>query len=290
MKSGMFKLMAVLALLGGLSLTTHEAMAVANGNGICEAGETAAFECANFGGNIVEFMGTVASSTCYQDAAPAAPCTAYFYKYTGSATNQLNAALPTRVNKTFNSATEVNCSQLLTGGTGDPTTGFGKNQKTLNICRLALNVSTLNAAIPAPPGSSFGLYADPSTFDNSNPLDWQLKQGNSVYGASLVGPFSSQVEIQETAVTLATPAGGTVSYTNSGGNIQITSPLGRLVQRDGTKLCIVNPGGNKNVPYTDPTFKNNWTCETITYATEQCDIKTSGSDPCRFIGGYCIQY
>lgn len=58
----------------------------------------------------------------------------------------------------------------------------------------------------------------------------------------------------------------------------------------GAKLYVVNEGGNPTVPYTDPNFSANWTCETITHTTEQCDIKSDGGDPCRMIGGTRSKY
>ena len=105
------------------------------------------------------------------------------------------------------------------------------------------------------------------------------------------------------AITLSAPSAGTfscpsgqtlvlasVSYTNVSGQITITNGSGRVVPISNTKLCILKPGGDPTVPYTSSLFANNWTCETITFATEQCDIKTKGSDPCRFIGGSCVVF
>ena len=72
--------------------------------------------------------------------------------------------------------------------------------------------------------------------------------------------------------------------------IKITAGSARIAPQGGTKLCVINPGGDESVPYTSPSFAANWTCETITYASDQCDIKTDGGDPCRMIGGTCIKY
>ncbi|MBK6657314.1 MAG: hypothetical protein IPG43_03770 [Proteobacteria bacterium] len=134
------------------------------------------------------------------------------------------------------------------------------------------------------------LTVDPSAVSTANPLDWQLKQGSSVSAGGLLGPYESQAQIAESAVTLTTPDGASVSYTNLAGNIKITGGNARIVPQGGTKLCVVNEGGDQSVPYTSPSFASNWTCEAITYATEQCDIKTDGGDPCRYIGGVCIKY
>jgi hypothetical protein len=286
-------LLYAIAIVATMSWMPRGAEAAANGDGICSPAEAAGFECATLGTNVIEFLGSFPSQACPTNASKR--CTSYYYRYTGAATCQLNAAIPTRHTKILTTATEINCSQYLTGGTGDPTTGFGKNQRTLGICRIAYNLGA-NASVVPPALTGIAnvvINVDPSTFDKENPLDWQLKQGNKVYAGSILGPYTSQPTILESAVTLTTPTGESVSYTNAGGNITVTGGTGadvRAVPLSGTKLCIVNPGGDPSVPYTSPAFSTNWTCETITYATEQCDIKTQGTDPCRFIGGTCIKY
>lgn len=271
-------LMAV-SLVGGISAYQH-AMALADGNGLCSPAETQNFECVNLGANVIEFIGTQAVTN---------GGTTYNYKYTGTTNNQLNVAIPTRTAKIITPAVNAQCSQYLTGGAGDPTTGFGKNQLTLAICRIAFNLNT--ATVP------FSITVDPSAVDRKNPLDWQLKQGHALYAGSLVGPFTPQAEITESDVTLTTPTGNTVHYSNLGGNIQIipsgtTSPSARVLPTGGLKICTVNanPPNDPNVPFTSADFKNNWSCETVTFVTDQCDIKTKGSDPCRSIGGSMICY
>ena len=267
--------------------------AAANGNGLCSSAEVGKYECATFGTSVIEFLGSFASTHCPLHSGGNVQCTAYYYRYTGAASNQLNVALPSRITKVFNTAADINCSQFLTGGAGDPTTGFGKNQLSLGICRIAQNLAGAPLDVTAPAGANFVIVADPSGHDANNPLDWQLKLGASrggVYAASLLGPFSPQLDVLETAVTLVTPSGQSVSYSNSAGNIKITGGSARIVPQGGTKLCVINPGGDESVPYTSPNFAANWTCETITYASDQCDIKTDGGDPCRMIGGTCIKY
>lgn len=274
-----------------LCLPLREAGAVANGDGICSPSEAANFDCANFGTNKIEFRGAFLSTQCQvNNPGPLALCTLYFYLYTGIATNQLNIAIPTKLTKIVNEASEIHCSQYLTNGTGDPTSGFGKNLLTLGICRIANNLSNVPPDINPPNFSNFFIAVDPSAIDKTMPNSWQLKQGNSIFPGSIVGPTMPEAEVNEAAVTLKTPTGETVSYTNIGGNITITGGTARIVPLSGTKLCIVNPGGDPTVPYTSPAFPSNWTCETITFATEQCDIKTTNSDPCRFIGGTCVKY
>ena len=292
------------------SLHSH-AQAAANGDGLCSAAEAASFECAKLGGNIVEFLGSFPSSQCRVAATnQTVACTSYYYRYTGAAINQLNVAIPTRNTKVLTAAADLHCAQFLTGGSGDPTTGFGKNQLSIGICRVASNSANLAGPpdVTAPPGANFVISVDPSVYDSKNPLDWQLKQGastshsydddhhgtpSSVFAASLVGPFGPQAEVLESLVTLTTPAGESVSYSNIAGNIKLVGtniPAGaRVIPAGGTKLCTVNVGGNPNLRYDSPDFASNWTCETVTFASDQCDIKT-GADPCRMIGGTCIKY
>lgn len=271
-------------------LSQKEAAAVADGNGVCSAPEAANFDCANFGGNAIEFRGAFPSTQCPLSGGGITPCTVYFYRYTGTATNQVNVLLRTKLTVVLDQASEIRCSQYITGGGGDPTTGFGKNILTLGVCRIANNLANLPPDIQPPSAANVSIAVDPSTIDPETPLSWQVKQGNHIFPGSIVGPFALPSEILETEVTLKARDGASVSYANLGGNIELTSETGRIVPVGGTKLCIVNPEGDQTVPYTDPAFPSNWTCETITFATEQCDIKTDGGDPCRFIGGTCIKY
>ena len=284
-----------------LAFAQGEVYAVANGDGVCAASEAANFECATFGTSVVEYLGAFGSNKCPMDDGTFASCTTYYYRYTGGPTNQVNVAIPTRLLKTIDSATEAHCQQLFVNGSGDPTTGFGKNVKSLEICRTSSNLASAPDVTP-PLGANFALVTDPSAVDAKNPLDWQIKRpvhdddsddshgASKVYAASLVGPYSPQPIVQESAVTLVTPSGATVSYSNNAGTLQITGGNGRIVPQSSTKLCVVKAGGNPNVPYTDPAFSANWDCGTVTYATEQCDIKTDNHDPCRYIGGTCILY
>ena len=278
------------------------ALAASNGDGLCSPAEVGKYECATFGSSVIEFLGSFASSQCPLHSGGTAQCTAYYYRYTGASNNQVNIAIPNRVTKTFKTAADINCSQFLTGGAGDPTTGFGKNQLSLGICRIAQTLAGAPLNVTAPAGANFVIVADPSGYDKANPLDWQLKLGSNcsdddrrrshsgVFAASLLGPFGPQLDVLETAVTLTTPTGQSVSYANVAGNVTITGGTARIVPQGGTKLCVVNVGGDSSVPYTSASFAANWTCETITYATDQCDIKTDGGDPCRMIGGTCIKY
>ena len=91
--------------IAGASLISHAAMATANGDGVCSAAETANFECATFGPNVIEFLGSFQSSQCPLSTGATTTCTSYYYRYTGAATNQLNVAIPLRNTQTLKSAT-----------------------------------------------------------------------------------------------------------------------------------------------------------------------------------------
>jgi hypothetical protein len=286
----------------------NEAVAVADGNGLCSSSETANFDCAKFGTNVIEFRGVFPSAQCNGGSTS---CSIYFYMNTYTTPPiQVDVAIPIKLNQTINTGQYIHCApnptnptnpyHYYTNGKGDPVTRFGQYQNTLGICRPAFNLMGVPNDVAIPSNANFFISADPSSVDKTRPLDWQMKVGSSysnhdhddsrIYAGSILGPSAPQAEVLESGATLTTKTGASVSYTNKAGNITITGGSGRLVPISGTKLCIVKEGGDRSVPYTDPNFSANWDCETITYATEQCDIKTSGSDPCRFIGGNCIKY
>jgi hypothetical protein len=256
-------------------LSTKQSGAVSNGNGVCDGIEDTLFECAQFGTNVIELLGTT-EETCNLPVGSKTfvRCTAYRYLFTGTNVSQINVAIPKEVMTKFRSADRAvaGCSQLITDNSGDPTTGFGKNFVTHNICRVAISSTNL----PTP----FTIRADPS---DPLPESWQIRQNPAeTFADSLLAPGSPRPPIAETSATLRTSEGVTVSYTNVGGQITITG--GTAVPISDTKLCIFNGGPDRTFNTT------NWTCETIASATDQCDIKTTGADPCRFIGGTCISY
>jgi len=271
--------------LAVLTFLVHtEAGAVADGNGSCLQSELDNKDCGNLGSNVIEFLGTGAA-TCNTINFGAVPCTAYFYRYTGGATNQLNLAIPKKVMTKFTSESDaavVGCTNLYTNGQGDPTTGFGKNQLTVNVCRIA---PTLTSFPSAPPGTNIRIQADPSSFD---PLSWQLKVGNSTTAAAINGPGIPGAPVAETAKTLETASGGSCSYTIVGGEPTLVNcPTGRILPLVQTKLCLPTTGNQV------PTFTNNsgsFTCESVDFETEGCITKTTGSDPCITSGGRRVCY
>ena len=306
MKDSTRRFLTALAMIAGL-IASHRALAIADGDGTCSVQEKANYECTDFGTNnvtVVEFLGSFQSNNC-TTVTGLATCTSYFYKYKGLLTNQVNVAIPIRNTKTLTTATDLHCAQYVTGGAGDPTTGFGKNQFTLGVCRTAQNVAG-PPDVTRPVGANIVISVDPSAYDKNTPLDWQLRQPSlcrdrddvrvaGVSGGTVLGPFGAQADVLESAVTLTTPGGQTVGYSNIGGNVQITggtSQTARIIPDGGFKICTVNPTGNAAIALiSNPAgFAANWTCETVTFVSDQCDIKTKGADPCRSIGGKMLCY
>jgi hypothetical protein len=225
-------------------------------------------KCGDFGTQTITLNAT-ASAACNVSTGQVA-CTKYTYVYTGSPT-AIEVLIPKTVQTKFTAAdaSAAGCSALITDGTGDPTNSFGVNIVTHNLCKVQLAAG------------AFSIFADAGTA--TKPLSWQEIVNRSITADTLDGPAVPGDKIAETAATLTTSEGVSVSYTNVGGQITVTSGTGETVPISDTKLCIFNGGSNR-------TFPANWTCETIEFATDQCDIKTTGGDPCRFIGGTCILY
>ena len=202
-------------------------------------------------------------------------CAQYNYSYTGTPTG-LEVLIPKIVHTKFSSgsAALAGCTELITNGTGDPAAnGFGVSIQTHNLCKVLLSNGT------------FFIRADPSSGD---PISFQVQVSNKFTGLLVQGPAVPTQEppaVVETGATLQTLDGTSVSYEVVDGQIFITEGTGRVVPINHTKLCVLNVGGDPAVPYTSPAFASNWTCETVTFATEQCDIKTAGHDPLRYSGG-----
>jgi hypothetical protein len=272
--------------------SNQEAGAVANGDGVCSGPEIANRECANFGANVIEFLGA-RDGMCIDSSTVEAslPCTVYYYKYTGSTTNQINVAIPLYLTKVVNDPAEINCSQFLTNGVGDPTTGFGKGFTTFGICRIA-QTGTSFPPIPIPTGANFYIAADRSFFDRAEPLAWQVRyDSKTVWNSPLVGPVATVLPVEQTGATLTTSEGKSITYAVQGGGVTITQGTGSIVPMEKTKLCLpCVTGQTASFSVTSGPSAGSYCCETISYATENCDIKTTGADPCRWIGGVCIKY
>ena len=255
--------------------------AVANANGVCDSPNEVvpgAETCANFGPNVIEFLGT-GSTTCTV-AAGSVPCTAYFYRYTGSATNQFNIAIPKVVQTKFTSgdALAAGCSQLITDGSGDPTTGFGKNQLTFNICRVAFNLASLPGA---PPLANFSILADPSSPQS---LSWQQKVSKDITADTLQGPAVAGAPVAETGAKLTAFNGATITYTIEGGQINVTSGSATVEPANQSLIC------NLNLVYSvPPVFPSDYTCLPVTYFSGTVDFRLGTNSTCtRYVnvGGF----
>jgi len=285
----MILLLAVAVLL---FFSNQEAGAVADGNGSCSPTEEANHECAYFGASAVEFLGANdGMCTNYEGGNPSGsiPCSVYFYKYTGPATNQINVAIPLYLTTNVNNNIEIGCSQWITDGNGDPTTGFGKYFTTFGVCRTAPTASSF--PIIPPSDANFYIAADRSFFDRAEPLPWAVKVGKEVYSASIVGPVASVLPVEQSGATLTTSEGTSITYAIRGGGVTITQGTASIVPMEKTKLCLpCVDGQTPSFSVASGPSAGSYCCETISYATENCDIKTTGSDPCRYIGGVCIKY
>lgn len=271
------KYVSLLILVTGFWLFLPTTKECGSTYGACLPNDFATYRCANFGGSIIEFLG-VKNYSCTLTDSSSAPCTIYFYKYEGLATNQVNIAIPKPVTTVINEAGEINCSQVYSLGEGDPVTNFGIGLLSMNVCRSA---PSFGALPPSPPdGANFFIRADPSHFDNKKPLDWQVRFNKTeVYRALLVGPASLVAPVAETAVTLTSSNGSTCSYAIEGGQVVLVNcPSGSYLPVTDAKLCL--PAKLTQTP----TF-GTWYCENISFVTDQCDIKTAGYDPCRSSGG-----
>ncbi|MEJ2684123.1 MAG: hypothetical protein P8Z71_06985 [Candidatus Sulfobium sp.] len=271
--------------------------AAANCDGICSAEEAASNYCANFGVNRIEFCGAgTAMCLDYADSLGKhyVPCTVYFYRYEEEATNQIDIAIPINLTQTLDDALGTHCSQYITDGSGDPTTGFGENLNTLGICRITPSGSSFPGVVsPVPNGyPNFWIQTDPSNYDKDSPLNWQVRYSkNQVYPLTLVGPITALPEVSEAGATITTKNGGTCTYGVSGGQPffdPADCPQGtKIIPQSQTKICT--PADGNDVSFTAPDGVA-YHCETISYVSEKCDVKTTGTDPMRYVGGSWIYF
>lgn len=268
--------------------TYTKAGAVADGDGSCSPGELAAFECANFGPNVIEFRGT-STGTCMLNGSTgpfgSAPCTVYFYKYSGAATNQINVAIPEKFTKKLNDAVEVNCSQYITNGSGDSTTEFGIGLTSMGTCRIAPTGSSFQS-FTLPINANFAIATDPSFIDSTTPLDWQVRQSkNDVYRASVVGPAAAVLQIASTGETLTTANGTTVSYAIVGGQVQATGAT--VLAPSQIIMCV--PGTGTSLPGFFPPA--GYVCDVVFFVDSDPNIQVGPNSICvKYIGRTPISY
>lgn len=264
--------------------------AAANCDGTCSAEEAANNYCASFADNSIEFCGA-GSTFCSTDEGLEVPCTIYFYKYNGDSQNQVNVAIPLSLTQTLNTPAETNCSQYITDGSGDPTTNFGENLTTLGICRIPQSLASQPPLTdPGPNGTpNFWIQTDPSNYDKNSPLNWQARYSkNNVYPFTIVGPSTEIPAVSEAGATIATKEGSTCTYGVSGGQAYIVNcPEGtKIIPQSQSKICT--PADGNYVSFTANGVP--YHCETISYVSNKCDIKTTGTDPMRYIGGSWLYF
>ncbi len=274
-----------------------EARAFANGDGICSPAEQAQFNCANLGpGNVIEFVGQ-SNATCFlANFISGTPCSVYWYRYTGSTTNQVLAGIPDGVQTKYTSAdaSSAGCSQLITDGSGDPTTGFLNNDATQNVCRIANNLSgaPTNPDPVAPATANFFMTADPS-FPAKRP--WQIRQSKTqVYAGEINGPFSVQATIASSGETITGADGTTLTYRLVGGVPQIISckrPDGSnclfatVLDLGQTALCFESTSGTTTIG------GKSFNCEVVTFVDGNPNFKAGANSTCyKYVGGRPIAY
>jgi hypothetical protein len=259
--------------------TYTEAGAVADGDGTCSATEYANNDCAVFGTNVLEYRGAV-DGICTRADGEEFPCTYFFYLYTGVSQNQLSAAMLKSLGTNINDAPSTGCSQYIDDNSGDPTTGWVENVPSLAVCRIPASVA--GDPVPGPPTPySFWIAADPSQVDPNNPLSWQARYDRkNVYWDVINGPSAAAGTVITTGRSLKSDAGAEASYELQGGQpVNVTG--GRLLPLEHFKLCI--PKASAGSPYS---FPDDYDCENISYIDNECNIKTTGSDPFTGLGGF----
>ncbi len=291
-------LMMVTALVTFFTYT--EAGAVANGDGECSVAEEDNFDCAVFNktGNVLEFLGTVSGLVTLDDNGTTRPATFYFYKFVRGAdsTNQLNLAIKLSFTDNFNhEKNTVNCRKFITDGEGDPKTKFGLGMVNHGICRTVQNLKSLPLSVNPLVGANVFIAVEPSGADPDMPIAAQVIASNRyVESKEINGPAVAQLAVSESAVTLTTTDGVNCQISIQGGVPVITGegcPTGKIIPTSQTKLCTPRDPDDVNGFTSFTNREIDWQCETITFVSDQCDVKTAGTDPCRFyISGFCIRY
>ncbi len=269
-------------------LFTHGSASAVLGDGTCDQTEQSKFQCTLFANGSLGRLEIVPAKdgqwpvpgTCTDPlTSHPVPCSFFTYRFDGSpGENQLLFLVPDRVEFVFFLGTKsTGCSQLITDGRGDPTTGFGKHVTTFTVCRIVGNEL---------PAANVIFATRPAVSDRTAV---QLKAGRSVAAGEILAPFGPPPPISTIAEQIVT-GDNTRSLTYQ------TDQEGNVLSCQATFGCTIIPVSQlqlcvPTVPNPDPTkFPTGWLCEAITHATDRCDIKTGGGDPCRFIGGKCIRY
>jgi hypothetical protein len=259
--------------------TYTEAYAIADGDGICESSEEASNDCVNFDGNSLEFRGSLNGFATLADGVTIKPATFYFFLYNGGATNQLNSLIPLFLGDGLNYESGATGCQQVILETGDPTTGFGENDYTRYVCRMANNLASLPTDITPPGDANIWIATDPSI--TAFPMAVQLRQSkNNVWGGAINGPSLEAGTVVRTGGTLTAEDGTQATYEMQG-NTPVYVSTGRLLPLDHFKLCV--PKASATDPYS---FPGDYDCENIAYMDHECNIKTTGTDPFTGLGDW----
>ncbi len=264
-------------------LFTCKEAGAAFGDGICQQDELDKFQCNPFisGSTLLGALEIIPSaqgrwpipSICTDPiTSQAVPCSLFTYRFSGpSGDNQINLLISDRVQLVNISGTNsAGCSQFITDGSGDSTTGFGKNILTFNVCRVAFNP---NPTPDVPPLANIVIAARPAVADRT--VD-QLKAGKLVAASEILGPSGPVPPISTTTQTFTAGDGSavTVQEDQQGNIISGIAPNGRILHIEDLILCIPKPG------VTNPGFPADYTCEPLTFTSSNAVVKTTGSDPC----------
>lgn len=288
MRTSKFVLLFLMVTALVTSFTYSEALAVADGDGFCSAGELASADCAIFGSNVLEFRGALTGSCPTTDGGDPNPasCTGYFYNYNGASQNQVVLAVPDKLTQIINNTAETHCGNYLDPGEGDPTTGWGENQLNIRVCRISQSLATLPGDITPPtnPPADFVIFTDPSFPDSSMPSAWQIRfSKNSVFAGLVNGPTTLTEPIFQTGVTFTSATGETCEVSNNG---IVDCPGGREVTLGQAIFCVeieecTIPGACD--------FPTEYECDVLTHTGENIVLRAGFNTNC-WIGPYGGRY
>jgi len=228
---------------------------------------------------VLEYRGAL-EGTCTRADQQTFPCTVHFYLYSGVSQNQLCAGIPTSLGTNINDEASTGCAQYDATGTGDPTSGFLVNVASLALCRIPSSLAT--PPVPSPPSNyNFWIASDPSQADPKNPISWQARYDRkNVFYDVVNGPSVAAGTVITTGRSLKSDAGAEASYEIQGGQ-PVNVVGGRLLPINHFKLCI--PLATASYPYE---FPDDYSCENISYIDNECNLKTTGTDPFTGLGGF----
>ena len=166
-------------------------------------------------------------------------------------------------------------------GVGDKTTGFGEFDLSNFVFRKSFSLA---------PSERYIKFSFKTISALPGAIPALLKGGKKQFGL-IQGPKGGEIlPISTSAETIQTSEGVTLSYTLDRGTVTSIESTGelppRLIPVEQLKFCVPRP----DLEGLPSIFPDDWICENIEFVTNECDIKTTGIDPCRMILGTCIQY